>query len=270
MRIDAASTSLAFQTPIAPVPRVTGPQSSAAEKSGCGCGPGGCNCGGSKLGAAEDTVTLSPESREANATENERGLQPTPPDDAKGAGKSTELSDEEQAEVRELKARDAEVRAHEQAHLAAAGGHAKGGPTYEYERGPDGRNYAVGGEVSIDTSPVDGDPAATIAKMNKLIAAANAPAQPSGQDRAVAAQAAAARTQAQAELAEQRSVEASGKEESTSGAPSLDAEPVTQYTNRHRNESRPEFRAPRVGIAPAYPASKNDLFPPPSLLDLVA
>jgi hypothetical protein len=49
--------------------------------------------------------------------------------------------------------------------------------------------YAVGGEVSIDTSPVKGDPQATIAKMEAIKRAALAPADPSGQDRSVASEA---------------------------------------------------------------------------------
>jgi len=80
-----------------------------------------------------------------------------------------ELSREEEQEVRELRARDAEVRAHENAHKAAAGRHSRGGPSYEYERGPDGRQYAVGGEVSIDSSPVAGDPDATVDEVGDLL-----------------------------------------------------------------------------------------------------
>ena len=53
--------------------------------------------------------------------------------------------------------------------------------------GPDGNRYAIGGEVSIDVAPVDGDPEATIAKMEIVKAAALAPAEPSAQDRKVAA-----------------------------------------------------------------------------------
>ncbi|MEM9171140.1 MAG: putative metalloprotease CJM1_0395 family protein [Pseudomonadota bacterium] len=93
-----------------------------------------------------------------------------------------------QQEVDALKARDREVRAHEQAHLAAAGQYATGGIQYTYKRGPDGRFYAVGGEVSVDTSEVPNDPEATLAKAIVLRRAALAPAEPSQQDRAVAAQ----------------------------------------------------------------------------------
>jgi hypothetical protein len=90
-----------------------------------------------------------------------------------------------------------------QAHLLAAGPYAKGGLSYQYVTGPDDQRYAVGGEVSIDTSPVHGDPEATIRKMLTVIAAANAPADPSMQDRAVAAQAALILTQTQAEMLQQ-------------------------------------------------------------------
>ncbi|MFQ5934609.1 MAG: putative metalloprotease CJM1_0395 family protein [Dehalococcoidia bacterium] len=48
------------------------------------------------------------------------------------------------AEIARLKARDAQVRAHEQAHVAAAGGLATGGPKFSFQRGPDGKLYAVG------------------------------------------------------------------------------------------------------------------------------
>ncbi len=70
------------------------------------------------------------------------------------------LSPEAQQQLRELKQRDAEVRAHERAHMAAGGAHVTGGPEYVYQKGPDGRQYAIGGHVSIDASSVPGDPEA--------------------------------------------------------------------------------------------------------------
>ncbi len=107
--------------------------------------------------------------------------------------------DEDQRRIDALKARDREVRAHERAHQAAGGQHA-GAASYTFERGPDGRSYAVGGEVPIDASEVRGDPEATIEKMEQVKAAALAPAEPSGQDRKVAAMADAKAAQARAEL----------------------------------------------------------------------
>ena len=59
------------------------------------------------------------------------------------------------------------MRAHEQAH-AAVGGQYAGSPSYEYERGSDGNNYAVAGEVPIDVSEVPNDPQATIEKMQQV------------------------------------------------------------------------------------------------------
>jgi len=110
------------------------------------------------------------------------------------------LTKEEQDEVERLKARDAEVRKHEMAHAAAGGQHA-GHATYGYETGPDGKRYAVDGEVPIDTSPVAGDPEATIAKMDQIARAAMAPASPSPQDQRVAASARGKAAKARAELA---------------------------------------------------------------------
>jgi hypothetical protein len=96
------------------------------------------------------------------------------------------LTDAEKEEVETLKERDTEVRQHEQAHLAAAGQYAKGGAQYEFETGPDNAQYAVGGEVNIDTSPISGDPSATITKVQVLKGAASAPAEPRAQDNSVA------------------------------------------------------------------------------------
>ncbi|GHG75457.1 hypothetical protein GCM10010919_29660 [Alishewanella longhuensis] len=110
----------------------------------------------------------------------------------------------EQQELRELQARDQEVRAHEQAH-ATVGGRYAGTPSYEYQQGPDGRRYAVGGEVQIDLAPVAGDPQATIQKMQQVKAAAMAPAEPSAADRSIASEATNRLLQAQAELIAEQS-----------------------------------------------------------------
>ena len=97
------------------------------------------------------------------------------------------VNDPQAKEIAELKARDQEVRTHEQAHKAAGGQYVVGGANYSYTTGPDGRRYAVAGEVNIDTSEIPDDPQATIQKMQQIQRAALAPAQPSGQDQQVAA-----------------------------------------------------------------------------------
>ncbi len=111
------------------------------------------------------------------------------------------LEDKEKQEVEELKRRDQEVRTHEQAHVAAGGQHVRGGISYEYQTGPDGKRYAVGGEVSIDTSP-ENKPEYTIRKAQTIRQAALAPAEPSGQDRRAAAAAAQMELKARQELME--------------------------------------------------------------------
>ena len=87
------------------------------------------------------------------------------------------------------------------AHLAAAGAYATTGASYTYQVGPDGQGYAVGGEVGIDVSPDPSDPQRTIDKARTIESAANAPADPSPQDRRVAAAAAQMAAQAESELA---------------------------------------------------------------------
>ncbi len=123
------------------------------------------------------------------------------------SGSSPELTDEEIRQVAELKQRDTEVRAHEAAHIAAGGVFVRGGASFSYQTGPDNGRYAVGGEVNIDTSPVNGDPEATIRKMQTVRSAALAPANPSGQDRSVAAKASTREARAQQELAKERAEE---------------------------------------------------------------
>ncbi len=113
-------------------------------------------------------------------------------------GVTEQLTDDEKKEVQQLKDRDREVRVHEQAH-AAVGGQYAGSPTYEYKTGPDGKKYAVGGEVSIDVSEEE-KPEDTIQKMQVVRAAALAPAEPSTQDLKVAAEASQKESTARAEL----------------------------------------------------------------------
>jgi len=127
------------------------------------------------------------------------------------------LTPAEERQVQALQRRDAEVRRHEQAHAAAGGAYA-GAPQYQYTTGPDGRRYAIGGEVSIDAGAVRGNPEATIAKLRTVKRAALAPANPSPQDRRVAAQADLGIAQARIELREERAEEARSRREETAEA----------------------------------------------------
>ncbi|MDR2207626.1 MAG: hypothetical protein LBE22_01430 [Azoarcus sp.] len=111
-----------------------------------------------------------------------------------------ELSAADRRRVEELKSTDRAVRAHETAHMAAGGNLVTSGASYSYETGPDGQRYAVAGEVGIDTSK-GRTPEETLARAAQIRAAALAPADPSSQDRAVAAAAAQMATEARAEIA---------------------------------------------------------------------
>nr|WP_315392260.1 putative metalloprotease CJM1_0395 family protein [uncultured Duganella sp.] len=184
-------------------------------------------------GAISSSPAISPSERAAPSARREASAAPaskTAADGAHGGSASTTtLTPEALKLIDELKARDAEVRQHEQAHMAAAGGLAVSGASYTYQRGPNGVNYAIGGEVRIDTSP-GATPEETISRAATIQAAALAPAGPSGPDRAVAAQAQQMETQARAELALRQTQEAGGASErvrrayggEAGAAPSLD------------------------------------------------
>jgi hypothetical protein len=112
----------------------------------------------------------------------------------------------EETELKDLKQRDLDVRAHEQAHAAIGGQHAAS-PKYEYERGPDGRQYAVDGEVSINIS-AESTPEETVRKMQQVKAAALAPTQPSSQDLRVAAEATQKSVEARTDIAKEKAEQA--------------------------------------------------------------
>ena len=126
------------------------------------------------------------------------------------------LSKEDVDKVQKLKARDREVRTHEQAHVSAGGQHIRGGITYEYQQGPDGRKYAVGGHVDIDLSEAE-TPQATITKMQQVKRAALAPAEPSGADRSVAAAASQKEQRARSELLKEQKEKIQGQDGEKTG-----------------------------------------------------
>jgi hypothetical protein len=136
------------------------------------------------------------EEPEAGEAEAEPREQPT-------SLRDEELTHDERQAVEELQKRDREVRTHEQTHRSVGGQYA-GNIHLDYEVGPDGQRYAVSGSTPIDVSPVQGDPVATLRKMEVVQRAASAPASPSGADRQVAAHAAQQAQKARAEMAAQR------------------------------------------------------------------
>lgn len=151
-----------------------------------------------KVNSLSTKVTLSDEALKKLGMEKESGSskKTTSTGDA-------QLSSEELEQIAELKSRDREVRSHEMAHMMVGGSLVRKGASYQYQTGPDGQRYAVGGEVSIDSSAVNEDPSATIRKMQQVKRAALAPANPSSQDHAVASAAAQAESAARQQLLQQ-------------------------------------------------------------------
>jgi len=142
------------------------------------------------------------------------------------------LTESEEREIKRLKRRDREVRAHERAHMAAGAGVVQGGANFTFTRGPDGKMYAVGGEVKIDTS-AENDPDQTIRKMQQVKRAALAPAEPSGTDRAVAARAGQIESQARQEKTKQENEERSEEQNSLQRVGSL---PTATARRPYQNE----------------------------------
>ena len=187
--------------------------------------------------SVEDSADAAANSSDTQPTETDKGEEGAPEDASSGAPsgmRGEDIPPEEQQEVQELKQRDQVVRTHEAAH-AAVGGQYAGAPTLEYETGPDGKRYAVSGEVNIDLSKVKGDPQETIDKMEQVQAAALAPAQPSAQDRRVASRASQIAAQARMDLR----MEQSGAATAQAAAPSDSATPEG---GENENEQQP----PRV------------------------
>ena len=169
--------------------------------------------------APEDTVDISDDARKlfTNSHSEEGDL-----------FKIEEMSRQEQTEVRKMKQRDTEVKAHEMAHIVAGGGVVQGGAHYEYKSGPDGKKYAVGGHVNIDTS-AENNPEATVRKMQQVKKAALAPANPSGTDRAVAAKAARFEMKARADMREEQTEESD--ENSINEDPTIQMDELTPETS---------------------------------------
>ncbi|WP_422378388.1 putative metalloprotease CJM1_0395 family protein [Roseibium sp.] len=155
-------------------------------------------------------------------------------DDADGDG----LTEAEEKQVQELKERDREVRAHEQAHARVGGAYASA-PTYTFQQGPDGKRYAIGGEVQIDTAK-ERTPEATIRKMQIVIRAATAPAEPSSQDLKVAQQARSQLAEAQAELRQQKADELRGEDDDAISSSVAGDEAGAPEGNRPPGESDTE------------------------------
>ena len=150
---------------------------------------------------------------------------------------SDELSEDEERLVRELQAIDSEVRAHEAAHQAAGGG-MTGAASYTYQQGPDGKMYAIGGEVSI-TMKTGSTPEETIANARQIAAAAMAAGNPSPQDYSVASSARVMEMKAQQQLARQQQEEMMGKD--TYKSQNTDSTDLSLNDKKNNTTELPEY-----------------------------
>ncbi|WP_269518113.1 putative metalloprotease CJM1_0395 family protein [Alteromonas sp. BMJM2] len=164
------------------------------------------------------------------------------------------LTEEDKQKIEDLKARDQEVRTHEQAH-AATGGQYAGSPQYEYTTGPDNKRYVTGGEVSIDISE-EQSAEQTLRKMQQVRAAALAPAQPSSQDLKVAAEAAQKAFDARNDIAKENrdSLQSSGDVSAAEGVNSV----TGVSANGAVSESEPSGQGPSdQGIGAQGPSAQG-------------
>lgn len=97
------------------------------------------------------------------------------------------------------------VKQHERAHMQA-GGEFAGAATYVYGKGPDGRTYITGGEVSMKV-PSGGDLDQLNYALERVKRAAMAPADPSPQDLATFSAAAARQGAVRAEIMKKKAID---------------------------------------------------------------
>ncbi|MBQ7152242.1 MAG: hypothetical protein IJR94_08335 [Synergistaceae bacterium] len=135
--------------------------------------------------------------------------------------KEEKSEEEKEAHKKELEKIQREVISHEAAHQAAAGEFG-GGVSYTYAEGPDGRSYITGGEVPIKLKE-GATPEETLRNMQQVQRAANAPADPSAQDRQVAAKAAAIASKAKREITQNIGDSSELKAEVAKGTPIIEA-----------------------------------------------
>ena len=149
----------------------------------------------------------------------------------KSSNNQYELTQDQKMQVIELQRRDLEVRTHEAAHMSAGAGLTTGA-SYSYQRGPDNKMYAIGGEVSIDTSPGK-TPEETLKKAAQIKRAALAPAQPSSADLQVAATATNMELDAKMEIQKNQNQETKEKTEQNSQN-SQSSQDTSSYLNEQR------------------------------------
>lgn len=175
--------------------------------------------------------------------------------------KGKDLTPEQQQLVAKLKTRDAEVKTHEQAHRSAAAGISASAPSYNYETGPDGQKYAIGGEVNL-SFPMSSDPAENIKNAETMKAAALAPADPSGQDMSVAGSADKIIAEARQQQAQEKTKnsQSTGEDKSLNGQQAEQTDTPAINGTEDKDETPPtkiQSTAQSIGTVPENQQSQN-------------
>ena len=260
-------------TPPTPTPTSQGTTGTSSTDSGNhspGCSCAGCSSGstaslGSGSSGSTPSVTGSTTSLGVGSVTGASGASGGSSGSGTGGGQSATDKMQQQKEVdtlKHLKQRDREVKDHEEAHLATAGGLAQGAPSFTYQRGSDGQMYAVGGSVSIDVMPVPDNPKATLDKARVIHAAALAPLQPSSQDQAVAAAATQMQQAAMRELSHAESAGGGNTGGGSGGNAPNGGDDQTAPIGSVQNQPDSNTGATRNEPAiPQSPASTNGMSP---------
>jgi hypothetical protein len=183
-----------------------------------------------------------------------RGTMPRGEGAAEKSYTRQELTPEQKRQVEKLKQIDRQVREHEAAHLRAGRGVVTSGANFTYTYGPDGKQYAVGGEVGIDTSP-ESKPQENIDKGIRIQVAALAPRDPSAQDRRVAAVGGQLESKGRTDLVEeqrQQAAEQAQTDEETRARYAGETPPAEQAAGQADDPAQAGARAP---VAPAATAN---------------
>lgn len=163
-------------------------------------------------------------------------------------GKTKEEQRQIETQIRVLQRNDTKVKAHEQSHKSVGGQYA-GAINYQRTTGPDGKQYVVGGEVSISTSDAS-TPRETSNKMQIVRRAALAPPDPSSQDKSVAAMAQSKESRARVELNEEsreKAKEISEKSKVYTPETQVDTEKMKEYNYKVFKDTKAKKQEDNLG-----------------------
>jgi hypothetical protein len=203
----------------------------------------------SSLGISLSTIGIS-QAKGVELVMQRDQLDGTLPRGKSAAQQDAGLTPADQRRVDQLKQIDRNVREHEAAHLRAGQGVVTSGASFTYTYGPDGKAYAVGGEVGVDTSK-EAKPEQNIDKGARIQAAALAPRDPSPQDYRVASIGGRLEAEGRTDLSTQQRDERAARLREQAQQSEAEASPGQDQTAAPA-AAEPEANGSRERIAQAY------------------